>query len=366
MLLRFALPLALIAAQVPAQGLVAPAFVAPTRAPAASTADEMSAIRRAVALYDQGKFDAAIAIYEPLLAASPDNATVMYELAMSYVATKNYQRAIDIAAKGTTYQVPLPVLAQFYGLIGNSMDDAREPKRAIEVYQKGLEFAPTAGLYYNMGLTYAQSLTDVPNAKAALKNGARLDPSHASTQLMLGRLFLMDDLKVASFFALSRFLILEPATPRTGDAYQMWFRLLNGGVTVSAADNQTHITINQNQPKDEGDLAKLDLHLSLSKAVSMNSPGERTPVQRIVDQLSQLFSLYGGLDPGDDKGTFVWTYYMPFMVEMQKKNFVEPFVYYVSQRTDLVGVREWLAVNRERVLAFLEWAKAYPFPKPAR
>ena len=38
----------------------------------------------------------------------------------------------------------------------------------------------------------------------------------------------------------------------------------------------------------------------------------------------------------------------------QKRNFVEPFVYYISQRTDLVGVREWLTVNRERVLAFLD------------
>jgi hypothetical protein len=214
-----------------------------------------------------------------------------------------------------------------------------------------------------MGVTYAQSLTDVPSAKSALKSGARLDPSHAGTQMMLGRLFLMDDLKAASFFALSRFLILEPATPRTGDAYQMWFRLLNGGVTTSATDNQTHISINAKQPADEGDQTKLDLHLSLSKAVSMTGPPDRTPVQRVVDQLSQLFTVYGSVDPGADKDTFVWTYYLPFMVEMQKKNFVEPFVYYVSQRTDLVGVREWLTVNRERVLAFLEWAKAYRFPK---
>jgi tetratricopeptide (TPR) repeat protein len=58
-------------------------------------------------------------------------------------------------------------------------------------------------------------------------------------------------------------------------------------------------------------------------------------------------------------------YYMPFIAEMQQKKLVEPFVYYVSQRTNLPGVREWLTVNRERVLELLAWAKQYQFPKGA-
>src|SRR5438045_5067151 len=97
MLLRIAVPIALlagswpasipsIASQAPAQGLSVPAFAAPTRAPVAPTPQELAAIRSGIALYDQGKIDAAIAVYEPLLAASPDNTAVMYELAMSYFA----------------------------------------------------------------------------------------------------------------------------------------------------------------------------------------------------------------------------------------------------------------------------------------
>jgi hypothetical protein len=36
-------------------------------------------------------------------------------------------------------------------------------------------------------------------------------------------------------------------------------------------------------------------------------------------------------------------------------------VYYVSQRTDLPGVREWLTANRERVVTFLDWSRKFTF-----
>src|SRR5688572_32948828 len=38
-----------------------------------------------------------------------------------------------------------------------------------------------------------------------------------------------------------------------------------------------------------------------------------------------------------------------YFIEMQQKNFVEPFVYYVSQRTSIPGVREWLTANDAQV-----------------
>jgi len=347
--------------QTAVQGLVVPTFAAPSRTATPPTADQLAEIRAGAALYDQGRYDEAQLKFEAVLAASPDCAMAMHELVLTHFARKNYQKAIDVAAKGTMYNAQPGVLAQFYVLIGNALDDGHEPSKAVAAYRQGIEFAPGAPLYYNLAVTYAQSLTDVPSAKAALKSGAQLDPAHASTQLLLSRLFLMEDLKTPALLALSRFLILEPATPRTGDAYQIWYRLLNGNVSVSG-NGGVNITINKDQPSTEGNLMKLDLFLSLSKATSAAGPEPRTPVQQMVEQFSRLFAMYGSTDPEADKGTFLWTYYMPFFVEMQKKDFVEPFVYYVSQRTDLVGVREWLTVNRERVLAFLAWARGYSFP----
>ena len=353
--------LALILLLVQTPGLQVPAFGPPTRTPAPTSPNELATLRAGIALYEQGKIDDAIAKFDEVLKDSPDNAMALYELALANVAKKDYQRAIDLAAKATEFKGSAPEVAQYYGLIGNTLDLAREPKQAIEVYSKGLEYAPAASLYYNMAVTYAQSLTDVPSAKTALKKGATIDPSHAGTHLLLARLFLLDNLNTPALLALSRFLILEPGSARTADAYQIWFRLLNGTLTQGA--KSIEIAVNPSQKKEEGDLMQLDLHISLSKVAAMKSAEGRSQVQLLADQVEMLFGVYASSAAGDDSATFLWKYYMPFIAEMSQKKMVEPFVYYVSQRTNLPGVREWLTVNRERVLEFLAWAKQYQFPK---
>jgi tetratricopeptide (TPR) repeat protein len=362
MFARAAIPLVLLLSVVEPQALSVPAFAAPTRTAVASTPQEIVTLREGIALYEQRKYDEAFAKFDAVLTASPDNTMAMYEMALVHFARKEFQRAIDLAAQGATYVAEPAALAQYYGLIGNTLDAAREPRKAVEVYAKGIEFAPVASLYYNMAVTQAQSLADVPGAKVSLKAGARLEPGHAGTHMMLGRLFAMDDLKTPAILALSRFLILEPASQRTPDAYQLWFRLLNGTLTApQGAAGPANIGVNPAQKKDEGDLMQMDLHVSLSKFAAGKSAEGKSQIQQLADQLHMLIGVWSSVDPGDNRGTFLWTYYMPYFIEMHKQNMVEPFVYYVSQRTDLPGVREWLTVNRERVVAFLDWSRKFAF-----
>lgn len=345
------------------QELRVPAFAPPTKTAAPMTDAERVTLREGIALYDQGKLDEAMAKFTGVLAASPDNTFAMYEIALVALAKKDYQQAIDMAAKGAEYKAEPAALAQYYSLIGNTLDIAKEPKKAVEAYTKGLEIAPAAGLYYNLSVTLTQQMSDAAGAKEALKKGARVDPSHAGTQLMLGKLYLVDDLKTPALLALSRFLMLEPATPRTAEGYQLWFRTLNGTLTPNKEGAGASISINPNQKKDEGDLMQLDLFISLSKAGAAAGAEGKPQIQQLVDQLESLFGVWGKQDPGADKGTFLWTYYMPFAAEMKTKNLVEPFVYFVSQRTNLPGVPEWIRANGDRLRAFVEWARSYAFPK---
>jgi tetratricopeptide (TPR) repeat protein len=363
MVSKIAIPLTLLLVMTGQQGLKVPVFAPPTKVAAVTTPEETVILREGVALFEQRKYDEAYVKFDRVRQGSPDNTTAMYEMALVHHAKKEYQAAIDLAAQCTMYVAAPAPLAQCYGLIGNTLDAAREPKRAIEVYTKGIEVAPVASLYYNKAVTQAQSLSDAAGAKVSLKTGARLEPAHAGTHMMLGRLFAMDDLKTPAILAFSRFLILEPASPRTPDAYQIWFRLLAGTLTApKGSDGSANITVNLDQKKDEGDLTQMDFHIALSRlAASKSGEQEKPQIQIMSDQLHALIGVWAGRGPGADGETFLWSYYMPYFSEMQKQNFVEPFVYYVSQRTDLPGVREWLTANRERVLAFLDWSRKFTF-----
>ena len=60
-----------------------------------------------------------------------------------------------------------------------------------------------------------------------------------------------------------------------------------------------------------------------------------------------------------DASAFLWTYYVPYFRQLRERDFVEPFVYHVSQGVGMPGVPDWMAANKPRVDAFLAWDKAY-------
>ena len=83
-----------------------PAVVAaqsgPTRTATPSTAAETATIEAGIKLHDAGKFDEAIAKYEEVLKLSPANMTALYELAFSFAATKEYEKSLAAATRGTS------------------------------------------------------------------------------------------------------------------------------------------------------------------------------------------------------------------------------------------------------------------------
>jgi tetratricopeptide (TPR) repeat protein len=320
-------------------------------------------LRTAETLYRQGKFDEAIARYEEALKLNSDSGLLLNQLADAYFQKKDYQKPLETADKGVQYKSNyLPLL---YTTLGNSLDVVGQPQDAIEVYKKGVALSPNVGtLHYNLGVTYLASLRDAVQARAAFKQGALADPNHPGNHFQLAASFVTDDLKTPALLAVSRYLVLDAAADRAAPRYNLWRQLLNGNARPPDQNGQIQFVVNPNQKKDEGNLQILDMDISMSKVVSFKASAGKPPMQVLFEQVDSLFAMYAKRPPGDDKDKFLWTYYMPYFTEMQQKGFVEPFVYYASQRTTIAGVREWLTANGERVRAFLDWSKNYSWPRP--
>lgn len=344
--------------------LTVPPLRAPTRNYVLPTAAETAALRSGIQLYERGDYDKALEVFQRTFAEYPTSMMAQYEIALTHVARKEYQKAIDAAAKATEFKDP--ELARVYSLIGSVLDMTGDPKRAVEVYRQGIEFATEAAgtLYFNLAITYAQSLNDIPAAKAAVKQAALLDPTHASSQLLLAKLFLREDLRTPGLFAAGRFLILEPASPRIQEAYSLWYGVIRGNMAPDGKGGVT-VQVNPAQSKDEGDLTQLDLHITLSRITAM-AETDKTEIQKMAFQVDALLGVIASTPAAKDTSTFMGTYYMPYFLEMRAKKFVEPFVYYISQRTPFPGVKEWLAANTERVDAFLSWSRSYEWPTPIK
>jgi len=334
----------------------------PKLTPIPSTEAQDKLIKEGVALHDQRNYDGAIAKYEEVLRENPDNVTALYELSFSYSLKKDYRRSLETAYKGAQYKSD--DLAAFYMMIGNNLDVLGEPKKAVETYEKAIKLKPADSLaYYNLAITYS-NLQKPEDAKKNLKKAVLLNPDHASSHLALSALFFRTNYKTPALLAVSRFLILEPRSERSVSGFKIIQEILGGGVKQGNNPNEMNIFLDLSAKKDEGDFGHIDLVMGLSKAAGMSDKNKgKTEVQLLVEQVETLFAILVETDAKGDRSKFMWQYYIPYFVELKKKNLVEPFTYYISQRSNLAGVTEWLAANSNRVNEFLNWSKQYPRPK---
>ena len=352
--------LALCCARASAQQLPEPKLT-----PAPTTQAQTAAIREGVALHERGDFDGAIRKYESVLAENPANVTALYELGYSYYAKKDYKKALEVAYRGAGYQSSQ--LAGFYLLIGNNLDLAGAPDKAIEVYKKALKLFPNDGLlHYNMALTY-RNKGKLDEAKKSLKAGLAAAPDHASSHLMLALLFHNTGHKAPALLAAARFLVLEHSSQRSIAALRLVRAVLGGGATAGGKPGEISVTLDANPKKDEGDFAAVETTLGLSAALALTEEEKgKTEAQKLVGQWETVLAVLAEQSGKQRQSTFVQQFYVPYFVELKQKGHVEAFVYHALKSSGLPDVREWTEANSGRVMQFLIWSKRYQWPADAK
>lgn len=352
-----ALVLALTAAAEQRPPADIPTLVPPTKQAPAMTEEERAVLNAGIALLNEKQYDQAIAKYRTVLDANPDSAGAMYEIALALAQKGDYAQAIEIAMKSAQYDTI--DLAKCLALIGTVYDLAGEPKKALDLYDRAVAIRPAAGtLHYNKAVAELQGLQDPARALASLKRGAAADPAHATTQQLLGRMFGSDDLRTPAVMAFSRFLILEPQSVRTPEIYKLWYSLLFSNVR-QGAEGRLEVAVNPDKKTTEGNLLQLDTFIALSQIAAASMPPETPPGPRLVRLFTSYLNAVSAHDAGADASAFLWTYYVPYFKQLRERDFVEPFVYYVSQGVGMPGVQDWMAANKPRIDAFLAWDKAY-------
>jgi tetratricopeptide (TPR) repeat protein len=351
--------------------VVVAAQSSPTRAASPSTAAETATIEAGIKLHDAGKFDDAIAKYEEVLKLSPANMTALYELAFSFAATKDYEKSLAAATRGTEYQSEL--LPMFYDLIGGAYDSLGEAQKAIDAYKRGIQVVPDASvLYYNMAVTYLESLKNADEARRAFEKAVALSPGQPEFHLMLGQVFQANGYPTPALLAFSTYLVLDPTGARALSAYGFWRAILRGGLemapsaTTAGQMRQPPASPPTRTAKtDEGDFSEFESAITRSQQTviaEMDRGADELPsflahVNRLIAALAER--------PADrDRSTFVGSYYLPFFAELKARNFVEPFVYWSMQRAPVQGVREWITAHQAEVREFVTWSRNYSWPKP--
>ncbi|MEW6127740.1 MAG: tetratricopeptide repeat protein [Acidobacteriota bacterium] len=329
----------------------------PKLEPKPTTEKHDALIRDGIALHDKGNFDGAIAKYQEVLTENSEDVLALYELGYSYFAKSDYKKSLEIAYKGTQYKSKY--LVGFYVLIGNNLDNLNESEKAIKVYQSGLKLYPDNQLlHFNLAVTLLR-LNKTDEGKKSLKNAMMADPNYRSSHYLLAQLYHKENYKIPAILAICRFLVVEPDSPRSASALQGLLSLLSEGAT-KGKDNQINIVINTDSKNDEGDFGALQGALAImSAAKHLDESKKKSEVQLWVESLTLLLSLMDEAKDGKKQPGFAWNYYRPYFIEIRKRNFTEPFAYFILQSKQSPEVQKWLVQNYQKVNEFLAWSKSY-------
>lgn len=311
-------------------------------------------VEQGIALHDKGDYKGAIEEYQKALALDAASPMVNYEIASSYFAAKDYDKALKHI--NVTLQKETEFADHAYILKGSVLDLQGKSKEAIAVYKNALRtHQDNYLLYYNLALTLFNSKASVTETTDALKHALRLNADHASSHLLLGYVMMDQGKRVQSLLALYNFLLLEPKSGRAEEALGILLQQLQQG--VERTDEKTiNILASNKTVKDEFAAAELSLSLlEASKTLEKNK--DKTEHELFVDNTKTFFSLMGNLKK-DHKG-FWWDFYVPFFAAMESAGHTETFGYYIWLSKNNVKVNQWLDKNDSRIKQFSKWYEDY-------
>ncbi|HXK74318.1 MAG TPA: tetratricopeptide repeat protein [Bacteroidales bacterium] len=310
-----------------------------------------SLVEVGIQYHDNGEFVQAIETYKTALEIEPNSPLVNYEIALTYMYSGDYQNAIKHSDK--VIKRNDKYLLQAYLVKGSCLDYLGKTKESIKLFKKGIKkFGDDHLLYYNLGYNY-YNIKEFDKAEKAFIKAINTKANHASSHLFLGYLMYEKKQRVQSLLSLHFFLLLEPNSERSQNAYNLLQSQLSGGVERNQEEpGKIDIFLSPDQLKSEfGTIDVMITILEASKSLEENEG--KSDDQMFIENTTSFFKILGEHKTKENAG-FWWDFYVPFFYLIAESEHIDTYCYYISQSTKETAT-DWLKENEKRVTDFAKW-----------
>ena len=310
-----------------------------------------SLVEVGIQYHDNGEFVQAIETYKTALEIEPNSPLVNYEIALTYMYSGDYQNAIKHSDK--VIKRNDKYLLQAYLVKGSCLDYLGKTKESIKLFKKGIKkFGDDHLLYYNLGYNY-YNIKKFDKAEEAFIKAINTKANHASSHLFLGYLMYEKNQRVQSLLSLHFFLLLEPNSERSQNAYNLLQSQLSGGVERNQEEpGKIDIFLSPDQLKSEfGTIDMMITILEASKSLEENEG--KSDDQLFIENTTSFFKILGEHKTKENTG-FWWDFYVPFFYLIAESEHIDTYCYYISQSTKETAA-DWLKENEKRVTDFAKW-----------
>ncbi|SHF08099.1 tetratricopeptide repeat protein [Dysgonomonas macrotermitis] len=297
-------------------------------------------IRKGVSLHDKGRYNDAISYYQQALKANPSSMSATYEMALSYLMLKDYDNALKYSTKVINANFK-PLLVDAYCVKSTALSEMNKLDQSIKLLNEGLERCGDEYLiHYNLGLSYFK-MKNLRLSIYHLQKAIEIDTTHPSAFLLYAYVLSDSERWVQSFMAFHFFLLLEPNTDRSKDAFGEMYDI----ITQKIPNGSPLLT-----PEDGIDRQKLYDQL---RNIQPKIDDQRFQYAFFEQASRQIFFTLGQMQDDSRKG-LLWDFFVPIYSEILESGYFDTYCRYTSVSYFPVSL-EWWNSNTNKVDGFISW-----------
>jgi tetratricopeptide (TPR) repeat protein len=314
--------------------------------------DAKALVKEGVALHDAGKYDEAIAKYKEALKIDPEYPTAYHEISYSLFSSGRGKEAIAYLEKLLTLD---PKSGGAYDMLGSIYDDDKQPDKAIEYYKKGIAANPQyQRLHYNLAITYLRQKKYAESENCAIE-AIKLDPKHASSQRTYALATLGQNKRLCSLLAFCNFLLLEPQTKRSTEAYEYIDKIFKAG-----ADQKEILMTTDKDTKEISPMsfAESSIIMAASASKALEKIGAGNAQERLTNELKMVFTATSKEPAKVNNKDFFWKYYADYFGKLAETDNMETFTRLISLTAYKDENLQWFKDNNAKLSALDAWVTA--------
>ena len=249
-------------------------------------------------------------------------------------------------------------MPEAYDLLASIYDDKKDYEKAVSYYQQGIvAFPDYQRLRFNLGISFYRQGKYAEAEEAAIK-AIELNPKHASSQRLYALATYKQKKNVRAIMAFCTFLLLEPQTSRSAEAYNYIQTIIQSKYSVDSAKNgKTSVTIYVQDNKDGADDAAFETFLSLIAASpTLDENKNKSAIVLLNDELSSIFEEGGELAAKKADKDFFWKFYVPYFYKLAKSDNMPAFTRLISLSGYHDENLKWFKENSDKLESLKKWA----------
>jgi tetratricopeptide (TPR) repeat protein len=318
-------------------------------AKAQGSSDAADLVKQGTQLNNQGNYAGAIEKYKEALKIDSNNVQANYQMSFTLFNTGKSNEAIPYAEKAIAGGGSATLTASAYTLLGSIYDRNHQTRKAIDTYKEGIKLNPGfQQLHFNLGLAYSRN-NQYAEAETEAIESIKLDPKHASSQRMYALVTFHQNKRLNALMGFCSFIILEPNTPRSAEAYNNIQSILKGGALSGANGRQTIIL----SPKDKQEIAVKNLVISTT--VSTAQKNKLAGMDLLEFELKHIFSIAGNMANDDKEKDFFDKFFAAYLSSLAKSDNMPAFVRMVALSANKEENTKWMAEHDAQVKALAQW-----------